>query len=168
MTFMGSRHFTFVAPSSIKKKYVYIYIYIYIYIYTHTHTHIYIYHTSVKININKLDSLLHVFIKIWFFSDLKSNENHFHISLRSLSLPVRWAPCPLTSQWLLRLDFVLKFNHAISGSPGVCDNQVCLFPPCPQPFWCHGGGGGHAPAPVTLCLNPPLPTTHFILHGEEK
>ena len=71
MTFIGSRHFTFVAPSSIKKKYIYIYTYIYkyiyMYIYTHTHTHIYIYHTSVKININKLDSLLHVFIKIWFF-----------------------------------------------------------------------------------------------------
>ena len=55
MTFMGSRHFTFVAPSSIKKKYIYIYIYLFIY------------HASVKVNINNLDSLLHVFIKIFFF-----------------------------------------------------------------------------------------------------
>ena len=95
---------------------------------------------------------------MFFFSDLKSNENHFHISLRSLSLPVRWAPCPLTSQWLLRLDFVLKFNHAINGSPGVCAHQVCLFLPCPQPFWCHGGGGGHAlllSPSVWVLLSPP-------------
>ena len=54
MTFIGSRHFTFVAPSSIKKKKKYIYIYIFIY------------HASVKVNINNLDSLLHVFIKMCF------------------------------------------------------------------------------------------------------